>query len=383
MKQQRTIPNLQTTPQRRYDIDALRVLAVLLLIFFHTAMIFAVDERWHVRNDALSDGWQLFVNFVGQWHMPLLFLLAGASSYYALQFRSARQYVGERVTRLLLPLIIGILVVIPPQVYIERISPWMRTRLSPINFEGSFFNFYPHFFDCCYSEGNFTYHHLWFVAYLFIYSLLALPIFRYLQTPAGQARISALADRLGRGSAIFWFAVPIAIIEIMLRPRFPNWQDFIHDWANNAHYFTIFLIGYLLFADYRFQEAIAHNKRWALGLGVVAAAGYFLIETEALRLALRAFSEWGWIIALLGYGRRWLNIPSSWLRYASEIAYPFYIFHQTVIVFIAYFVVRWSLGISAKYAVIAATSILLTVLLCELIKLTNLTRIGFGLKWRK
>ena len=128
-------------PERRYDIDALRVLAVLLLIFFHTAMIFAAWEKWHVRSEQMSVGLEWFIIFVHQWHMPLLFLLAGASTYYALFFRTPKTYASERFKRLFLPLLFGILVIVPPQVYIERISSWMTTRLSPINFEGSFFQF--------------------------------------------------------------------------------------------------------------------------------------------------------------------------------------------------------------------------------------------------
>ncbi len=385
----------QEKPQRRYDIDMLRVLSVLLLIYFHTSMIFAAWETWHVRNDELSIVAQWAIMFIHQWHMPLLFLLAGASTYFALHFRTSQQYVGERFKRLFVPFLFGVLVIIPPQVYIERISTWMSTRTSPINFEGTFFQFYPRFFECCYSDGNLTWHHLWFIIYLVVYSLAALPLFIYFRKPAGQSRIASWADTLGRGANIFWLAVPIAVIEVTMRHRFPHWQDLIHDWTNHAHFMTLFVYGYVLFANGRFQTAITRNKKPALFLGILCTSGYFAAIYAAradvgdatlvyvAQMTLRAFSEWGWIVALLGYGRQYLNKRTPFLRYASEIAYPFYILHQTVIVIIGYYMLQWPTGATVKYILISTTALIVTVLLCEAVKQTNITRFLFGMNTPK
>ncbi len=189
--------------ERRYDIDALRILATLLLIIYHTGQLFNPSDRWHIQNLELSQFFTHFLGFINQWHMPLFFLLAGSSTYLALQRRTSGQYIGERVKRLFFPLLIGVLVVIPPQLYIERIATWVPTRLSPINFSGSFWQFYPHAFECCYNEGNLSYHHLWFVAYLFVYSLFLLPLLLYLRRPAGRAFLKKLADFLTRGAKYF------------------------------------------------------------------------------------------------------------------------------------------------------------------------------------
>jgi glucans biosynthesis protein C len=392
----KTLPS--TTTQRRYDIDALRVLAVVLLIYFHTAMIFAAWETWHVRSNELSIVAEWFIIFVHQWHMPLLFLLAGASTYFALQFRTGRQYAGERIKRLFVPFVVGVLIIVPPQVYIERISSWMTTRISPIDFTGSFLEFYPQFFQCCYSEGNLSWHHLWFVFYLLVYSLIALPLFLYLRTDKGISHISGWAGTFSKGSNIFWLALPIVIIEITMRHRFPHWQDLIHDWTNNLHFMLIFIYGYVLFADSRFQDAIDRNKKHALILGLVATVGYFgaiyfsraVPEESTLALGgyvaqmgLRAISEWGWILAFLGFGHQYLNKPSRLLRYTSEIAYPFYILHQTVIVTLGYYLLPLEAGMLVKYVVISSIALVSTVLLCEGIKMTNITRFLFGMKPKK
>lgn len=386
MTAQPTPNSVPAKSQRRYDIDALRVLSTLLLIIFHTGMVFTAYDGWHVQNSERSAAIGDLGAFIHQWHMPLFFLLAGASTYFALNFRSPRQYAGERVKRLFLPLLIGILVVIPPQVYVERIATWVPTRISPIDFSGSFVAFYAQYFNGLYPEGNVSWHHLWFILYLFVYSLVLLPLLLYLRKPTGRAKLAPVVDFLSRGANILWLALPIALVEVALRWRFPNWQNFIGDWANHAHYPLIFLFGFLLMTDQRFSGAIDRNRRMALLVGLLASAGRLLDEVGlagyVLDMTLRGVAEWSLIVAMLGYGHRYLNRPSRVLRHTSEIAYPFYIWHQTVIVIVAFFVVRWQAGIGVKFAVIAGTSLLLTWLICEAIKLTNVTRFMFGMKAR-
>ena len=200
---------------------------------------------------------------------------------------------------------------------------------------------------------------------------------------------------LGKNGRILLLAVPIAVIEILMRHRFPHWQDFIHDWTNHAHFVTVFLYGYLLFASSRLQEAVWHNRQRGLWMGVVGTAVYFItvlifqnditdrtmeVTTYIVQMAARGFSEWGWIVAMLGYGRQYLNRPHPWLRYASEIAYPFYILHQTVIIIIGYFVLQWSGTVFVNYILISTLALLVTLALCELIKKHSISRVLFGMK---
>ncbi|MCP4195963.1 MAG: acyltransferase [Proteobacteria bacterium] len=380
-------PNPTQTSPRRYDIDALRVIATLVLIIFHTGMVFTAFDGWHIQNLERSTFVGRLLGFIGQWHMPLFFLLAGASTYFALNFRSSRQYVGERVKRLFLPLLVGILLVIPPQIYLERIATWIPTRTSPIDFSGSFPAFYLHSFNSLYPEGNISWHHLWFVFYLFAYSLILLPLLLYLRKPGGRAKIARIAAALAGGRKIFWLAFPIALVEIGLRWRFPNWQNFIGDWANHAHYPMIFLFGFLLMADERFRSAVDRNRRTALIIGLLASATRLLGEAGiagyVLDMGMKGLAEWAFLIAILGYGHRYLNRPSKLLRHSSEIAYPFYIWHQTVIVILAFFVVQLDMSIGAKFALIAVTATLITWLICEVLKLTNVTRFMFGMKAKR
>ena len=133
--------------ERRYDIDWLRVLAVLLLVYFHTARLFNTGEDFYVKNDEVSEGLDAFISFVHQWHMPLFFLVSGVATWFALGSRGGGRYVWGRVKRLLVPLLFRSSVIVPPQVYCMRLAGRAYGRSSSYEFIGSYFQFYPHFFD--------------------------------------------------------------------------------------------------------------------------------------------------------------------------------------------------------------------------------------------
>ncbi|MFX0073437.1 MAG: acyltransferase family protein [Candidatus Hermodarchaeota archaeon] len=392
--------------QRRYDIDSLRVIAVILLIYFHTAMIFNIWSVFHLKDNELSLEAALFVAFLNIWHMPLFFFLAGISTFYALNFRSGRKYSIERVKRLLIPLIFGILIVIPPQIYFERLAWWSETRHSPINFNGTYLEFYPQFFIGIYPNGNFSWHHLWFLWYLFFISLITLPLLLRLKKEKGQRHIFAIASYIEQGRKIFLLAVPLILVNVCLRWIFPESHDFIFDWAAILFYLFIFVIGFLIVADSRFEDSIARNKALALVLGIVIAIFVLTVDTliffnaksnalfntrifsnptyliifYIIGMSLWSFCAWCWLIAFLGYGRKYLNKNNSFVKYASKIALPFYILHQTIIIIIGFYVIQWNTAILIKYLIITTAALFITVLFCELIKTNNITRFMFGMK---
>ena len=128
--------NVAVRPTRLYYLDWLRVLAMLSIFFFHNARFFNFED-WHVKNAVTGLGSEIFIGFLAQWMMPLFFILAGASVYYALRFRTAGGFIRERTLRILIPLVIvGYFVISPPQVYLER--------LTHGEFSGTFFQFYPY-----------------------------------------------------------------------------------------------------------------------------------------------------------------------------------------------------------------------------------------------
>jgi hypothetical protein len=343
-------------PERRHEIDALRVVAILLGIVFNSARAFNL-EPWHVQNAQLSREMELLITFMTPWRMPLLFLLAGAGTYFALGFRSGRRYALERLHRLFVPLLTGMLFLVPVQVYVERISGWVATRMSPVDFDGSFLAFWPTVFTSGpYPEGNLSWHHLWFIAYLLFYSLLALPLFLVFRGERGRRFTGWLAGRFASPGSTLALAMPLLLIESFLRPVFGSTDMLFNDWANNAHYLTLFVYGYLLLAEPRLGRAIERDRGLALGLAVV-----FMTA----RLGLRA---WG------------LYDPASaptdfalWAQLKALVGW-------CAIVVLAYFVLRLDVPLWAKFALLAAGAVVASVALCELVKSTNATRFLFGMK---
>lgn len=378
-----------TLPQRRWDIDWLRVLATLAVFLFHCARFFN-DEGWHIKNNQLDLGMTIFVNIVSQWLMPLFFVLSGASTYYALTARRSASFLRERLTRLLVPLIFGILVLIPPQVYLESVSGQSET-VPP--FSGSFLAFYPHYFDGFYAFGGYFAWmglHLWYLLVLFIFSLLTLPLFIFLKTGAGQRLISGLAGWLTKPRLFLLLPAPLVMLEAWLNPdglgmrNFGGWNLFI--------YLGWLIIGYLLTAEPRFQQAIRRHFLAAVVLaGLTLTVGLTLYQadlpapygslTYTLLMTLRVFNSWFWLLAILGLGQRFFNFKNKILTYASEASLPFYMLHQSVIVIIGFFLKDWSLGVLPKYMILAIVSFAIIMALYDLlIKRFNGLRFLFGLK---
>lgn len=375
----------QQRPQRRPDIDWLRALAVLLLVPYHSALIFCNDGIFPLRSGEDSELLSYFVGIVDPWHMPLLFVLSGAGTWFALRFRKPSQYARERAERLLVPLIFGTLLIVPPQVYLQR--------LNEGRFEGSFFAFYPHFFDGVYPQGNLTWNHLWFVAYLFVFSLIVLPVFIRLGREPGERWVSSLASVSERRGGILLFALPVAVTEALFRAAFPGIQNLVWDWANFSSYLILFVLGFVTLTDERFRQAISRDGPLALVLGLITTSfGVSLHLTgvapspgySPARMAytiLETFNMWFWVIAFLGLGRRFLGFSNATLRYITEATYPFYILHMTVIVLIGFPAMKWRMGIASRYSIIVLASTLVTMVSYEVfVRRWSVSRFLFGMK---
>ena len=376
-------------PSRRYDLDWLKVGAVLLLIPYHTGMIFVLWP-FHIKNPTLSLGLTVFNAFLQAWHMPLLFLLAGAATWYALGYRSRRQYIRERLFRLGIPLAFGILAIIPPQVYVER--------LYQHRFSGTYFQFYPSIFTTgTYPHGNLSWHHLWFIAYLIVFSLLALPLFLRLKEGTGQGIMLRWTSYLAQGGRLFLLALPLMLIQALLRIHWPQGKmNLTNDWANFFFYLTLFVYGFVLCSNDRLREAVVRNRYIALLFGVICFL--FFLATKDITgsepwlrynardmaiVALHGFNTWCWLLVIIGLGISYLNFTNRLLAYSSEAAYPFYILHQTIILVLGFYVANLDWSIFTKFTFIIALSFLLTLLIYEsLVRRIKLLRFLLGMKAR-
>lgn len=369
--------------ERRYDLDWLRVIAFSLLILFHTGMMFNT-WGWHIKNNVTSKIPELFMTLLHQWRMPLLFLISGAAASYLLRKLRVGNYAGNRLLRLLLPLVFGMFVIIPPQVYYERLFQG-QTFASFADFYQTVLAFVP------YPAGNFSWHHLWYIPYIFVFSFLVLPLSWYATTERGKQQIIKALDFSSRkGTVILWF-LPMATLQIILRPFWPeDTNNLLADWANFAWTFTFFAYGFLLASHTAIWETIENLRHTTLKIAIGSFAFLAIIWTTdyepshmelAVYLLLKSLHAWCWILTLLGFGRKYLNRNSSILRYANEAVYPFYILHQTIIVIIGYHLASWQVDPNVKFLVVAAGTIAGCWVLYEgVIKRTVFTRLVFGMR---
>ncbi|MCL5958004.1 MAG: acyltransferase [Chloroflexi bacterium] len=346
--------------------------------------MFDTFEPFYIKNAELSP-WigYIVVGFLSRWQMPLLFFISGASTWYALGSRTSGQYVGERLKRLLIPFVFGTLVIVPPQMYLALLQR-SSTSASCLEYYSQFFQLRP--FDLPdYTGIGFTWAHLWFILNLLVMSLVVLPLFLYLRSRSGQNIVSRLASFFGKGRAILLLALPLPFLAEL--PNIDGKPVFI--------YLTVLIYGFVLASDATFHQAWIRNKEVALFLGIASMSSIYVVSLSGVQFAdnstediffafIRNFNLWFWLMAILGFGQKYLNADNRVLRYAREASYPFYVLHQTVIVVIGFYVVQWSFDVNVKYLVIVAASLVGTMVSYDvLVRRTNVTRWLFGMKSAK
>jgi surface polysaccharide O-acyltransferase-like enzyme len=392
-----------TTPERRQDVDLMRALLVLGLILFHTARIFDLLP-FYVKNEEQSLALMVLVGFVSQWGMPLFFVIAGVAAWHSLARRTPAEFARDRFRRLIIPLIFGIFVLVPPQHY-------YNLRTNP-DYHDSFWQFYPDFFRVVLrfdfpefiradpKVGLFGPAHLWFLYYLFVFSMLVLPLLIYFKRESGRRFVFRLAEFCEKPGGIFVIALPVIAIEtFVLTQETTGW--------NRYAYIPFLLSGYLFGADPRFEKSMSRHRLIALVVGTLAVLAFFAISVftyenkidpsrgfslEAIlwRL-LKSCSAFLWITVILGYAysykqrrsqgeRAGSRVPVRVRQMIKEAVMPFYIIHQTVIVVIGFYIVKWNTGVTVKYLAIVLATFTITLFLYELIRRTNLTRFLFGMK---
>jgi len=368
---------------RRYDLDWIRVFGIFVLFIFNTAMIFVLWP-FHIKNDTSNILLSLLNIFIGIWYMPIMFYVAGASAWFSLMFRDLREFFSERFFRLIIPLFWGIMIIIPPQVYYERMHEKILYH--------SFWDFYPQFFQGLYPEGNFSWHHLWFIAYLFVISVISIPFTRIIDTRRSSPWICQLAIFSNRPGGILMFGVPLALSEAFLRPYFPQGiKDIVHDWANVSFYSICFIYGYLMISDIRFGTAINRHRRISMILGTIFTIiiSYYSIARTHLSSHsytmffhfLCGFNIWFWMLTILAYVRESFSHESPILTYLNRAVLPFFILHQTIIILLGYHIISMELSIFGKFWYTLIGSFLITFLLYEgLIRRFAIFNFIFGIK---
>ena len=341
----------QPTAERRYDIDWLRTLAFAVLILYHLGMYYVADWSWHIKSAQTSEWLQDLMMLTSPWRMSLLFFISAMALAIVQKRRDARSGVVlavRRTQRLLVPLLFGMFVIVVPQVYFEALS---QDLITP-----GYFQFWSQYInprtDLLTEHhtpiGLLTWNHLWFLPYLWVYSLLLI----LLRTPLSRLATSDRFQRIPPVATIAVVVLGLMLVWLWLRTRFPTTHALLDDWYNHGRYLLVFVFGYLFALQPRWWQFVVDRRGWFLCLAV---AGYLLslaehhgafpaleadfaahLEIRILVSLVSALNHWAWIFCVVGFAGFYMNRPSPLLRYANPAILPWYLLHQTLIIVFAW-----------------------------------------------
>jgi glucan biosynthesis protein C len=386
---------------RIYYLDWLLVLAILGVVLFHAVHPFDELGEWIIKNAERNAIVTFFGGFITLFGMPFFFLMAGVTSWFSLRRRTVGKYVLERTTRLLIPFIIGTILLTPIQVYFELVHKgWWK--------EGSFIDFIlssevRDYFFFEYHKLTFGFeffsrmgYHLWFIAFLFLFVIIALPLFLWLKKDSGRKFITSLAWLANWRGGLLVLVIPMVLVRFLLQQEMPS-DDY--GLADFVYYLLFFISGYILIANERFLQAI-HRDWWIyLILGIPCTLYFFSIAFDIpvwdwmgspgtpgfyLSWAVHGINSWCWIMVIFRIGMRFLDYTNRVLQYLRGASYPVFIVHQPVIVVIAFYVVQWDVDLTIKLLVVVVGSFAVSLGLYELLfRRINMIRTLFGSKLSK
>ncbi|MGL6268944.1 MAG: acyltransferase family protein [Chitinophagaceae bacterium] len=377
-----------SSSERHHYIDWVRVLAFLLLIFFHCAMPF-VNYGWEIKNKETSAGLTRLIWWMHQWRLPLLFFISGVGIHFSLKKRSVLKFTLERIVRLFIPLLFAMFFTIPLQVYFE----WLQEGKISM----SYVEFYPSVWQLVpYPKGSLTWSHMWFVVYLFVFCMLLIPFFALFKIPFLKNVKSRITDLLSGPLVLSLLFIPFMLYHFILYLDFPEQGSLMDDWFLFLFSLTLLLFGYILGGSDQFWDTCARYRYYFLGTAIASILYLFpeywwnldLPKVSDKRLYIFGFLNsihiWMIILSILGFAKTHLNFSNNFLKHANQAVYPFYILHQTLIVSFGFYITQWDMPIFVKMIILILLSFLSLVILYRyLIKPYKLFRVLYGVKLKK
>jgi peptidoglycan/LPS O-acetylase OafA/YrhL len=359
---------------RLHYLDNLRWMSILVLFPFHAAFVFCAGwYGYYISSPSSSTAAHCLTVAIEPWIMPLLFCIAGMSARFALQERTPLVYLKERVTKLLVPFLAGLVFICPVVAY--------YALKFHTGYTGSFAGAFVHFFSTIFTLqdrsgilGDFSVDHLWFIISLFIISVVALGVILLGQRLEGYY----LGPKSVSLPALALLAVPLWLL---------NFVGFNMTGYSLVSYFALFLIGYFLLAMDSVQTLLEQHwgvllSAWiVLTIGVMWTYGILMGHDEVFWGSSAFFVVTGWtgVLALMGAGRHLADVSTAFTGYMAAASYPVYIIHQAVLVAVAYYAVMLPIPAVLQYLFLVISSILLTFACYEMLRRIPGVRELFGI----
>ncbi|MBR1122569.1 acyltransferase family protein [Bradyrhizobium lablabi] len=371
--------------ERRIDLDWVRIGAFGLLIFYHVGMLY-VSWGFHIKSVHRITALEPLMLVLNPWRLSILFLVSGVATRFMVRKYALVPLLRSRTARLLIPLLFGMFVIVPPQAYAQIVE----TLGYPAGFADFYLNHYFAFSSqfcpnpCIILP---TWNHLWFVAYLWVYTMaLGLVV---MAAPALAGLIERwLVPALSGWGLLVLPPLAFAAYRIVLLPHFPSTHAMFGDWYNHALFATVFLLGFLLAHAKPFWDA-TERHRWT----AFALAGALFLTFITLRsmpdggMPLRitasvayGFYQWLCMVAVLGFARRWITKDSAIRRYLTDAIFPYYIVHQTAIIMIAHALRGSGLSAWQEASIVISGTAMACIVTYEIVRRVALLRPLFGLK---
>ena len=381
---------IKSENERKYYIDWLRVLAFGLLFIFHSWRPFD-HFPWHIKNEEQNFIFDMLTMFTHGWRMFLIFLVSGAGTWFAMRSRK-KAFVKDRIKRLIVPFLFGIIFIIPPQRFYELIMFH--------NFSGNYLDFiatYPsHQLEANMGSSLLLWFghlgtHIWYLPFLFVITVLTLPLLKKIQNR--QLKFTWLKNIMKSNIGVFILVIPMIFVRIILKPIYSEYTD----WADFFVYLLPFIYGFLFMSDQEFIS-IAKSKMYLfLAVGIITSCIFLYVGSQSAQNVqeylhpsfsmyhiqisiLSMIIAYSWIMFFLAFFARYLNFNHTLLIPANTSILPIYILHQTLIIVIGFYVVNMELNIFLKFAIIVLIAIPASVCIYKIIQTNNVLRFLFGLK---
>ena len=365
-------PNIKI---RKYYIDWIRIILIFSVFLFHIGKIFNTSN-WPIKNDVQIGELNKLMTLTSIWRMPLLFLISGVGTFYAVKIKNSGEYLKERFIRIFIPFIIGVFTLIPIQVYYEKIDKY-----------DSIFHFYANIFDGIYPTGNFSWqHHLWFLLYLFLISLIISPFLKYFNTQSFLKFKYYSTSMLSKKLRLNWIAILLIFSQYILQFLIGENTLFVGiDLIKFANYFIFFIAGFILMTDENLIKNIERQRFLYLTQTLIItviylASKYFNYNSNIIEIS-KLIISWSFGITVLGFAKYYLNTDTKYRAYFNEAIYPFYLLQQPVIIVVGYYIIQLEIPVLLKMISVIFISLLIIVILYRFIIYPyNILRFAFGLK---
>jgi glucans biosynthesis protein C len=386
--------------ERLFFLDWLRISAFALLVLYHVGMYY-VSWDFHVKSPFAGTSLEPWMRLTAPWRMDLIFMVSGAATALMLRSDTSFDLLRRRTRFLLLPLLLGMVLIVPPQSYFEVVQKF--------GYPGDYFSFLGLYFEgykgfCQTSKCLIlpTWNHLWFLPYLWLYTLLLWGLLKVIPSILSDA--GSLADRILRNYLLM--LIPIAaiwLIRLTLYTRFPSTHAVIGDWFNHAMYLSMFLTGAAVASQpslwprlkrWRWSALFLALSCWALSLSFsyLANLGHplssgnflgpildFLASRNTFHLLIAAM-QWGAIVSAFGFAQKLLNFDHPMRKMLSEAVFPVYVLHQTITIVFSQVLRPLSWPPLIEGPILVALTFLLSYLGYLAVRRITLLRPWFGLR---